>query len=170
MTDSSSMRAAGGNGDPLAYRQFEITEPTRSRGAAPGYDYIDQFTLDTDAAAIGTPEEWARAALDTVAGFQGQLIWRALLGLRLARRSAPGQVAGWAVAERGDGWITLAARSWMLTGSLVIEVREDSVSLVTFIRYEHAIGKRIWTLASNGHRRFAPTLLPDAQRVLRTLG
>ncbi|NKY56350.1 hypothetical protein HGA15_09320 [Nocardia flavorosea] len=132
------------------------------------YHYADQFVLPTKADATGTPEEWAHVALGEVAGRGGQLIWRGLLGLRLARRSAPEQVAGWPIVERGDTWITLAAPSWMLTGNLVFEVGAESVSLVTFIRYERPIGKWIWTRAARAHRRLAPGLLADAQRVLRT--
>ncbi|WP_280421924.1 hypothetical protein [Nocardia carnea] len=169
MADRFPDRVAEDHSDPIAFRQHDIADSTRARSAITEYDYIDQFTLVTDAAAAGTPEAWARAALDTVAGIKGQLIWRGLLGLRLGRRSAPGRVAGWAVVERGDTWITLAARSWLLTGRLVVEIGPDSVSLATFVRYERTIGERIWTLAARGHRRFAPELLPDAQRVLRRL-
>lgn len=169
MADRSPDRVVEDHSDPIAFRQHDITDSTRARSAITGYDYVDQFTLVTDAAATGTPEAWARAALGTVAGVKGQLIWRGLLGLRLARRSAPGHVAGWPVAERGDTWITLVARSWILTGSLVVEVGPDSVSLATFVRYERLIGERIWTLAARGHRRFAPELLPDAHRVLHRL-
>ncbi|WP_068049576.1 hypothetical protein [Nocardia speluncae] len=169
MTDPSVDHVAEGHSDPIAFQQYDITDTTRARSAITEYDYSDQFTLLTEAAATWAPEAWARAALDTVAGSKGQLIWRGLLGLRLARRSAPAQVAGWPVVESGDSWITLAARSWMLTGSLVIEIEENSVSLATFVRYERPVGERIWKRASQGHRRFAPELLPDAQRVLRQL-
>ncbi|MFI5714676.1 hypothetical protein [Nocardia sp. NPDC051750] len=169
MTDGHPIRAAGEHADPVAFQQHEIAESTRAHCPMTEYDYADQFTLVTDAAEAWNPEEWACAALDSVAGLQGQLIWRGLLGLRLARRSAPGQVAGWRIADRGDTWITLAARSWMLTGNLVVELGEGSVSLATFVRYERSIGKRVWAFAARGHRRFAPGLLPDAQRVLRKL-
>lgn len=167
MTDPSPDRVVEGHPDPIAFQQYNITDSTRARSASTGYDYIDQFTLVTAAAAAGTPQAWARAALDTVAGIKGRLIWRGLLGFRLARRSSPEHVAGWEIVELGETWITLAARSWMLTGSLVIEVEENSVSLATFVRYERPVGERIWTFASRGHRRFAPELLPAAQRVLR---
>lgn len=153
--------------DPIAFQQEDITASTRARSGITGYDYIDQFTLVTDGAAIGTPQAWAHAALDTVAGIKGQLVWRGLLGLRLARRTARGQVAGWSVVDAGDTWITLAARSWMISGSLVLEVGAENISLITFVRYDRAIGKRIWAFAAPRHRRFAPRLLPGAWRVLR---
>ncbi|MFI1463769.1 hypothetical protein [Nocardia carnea] len=168
MTDSSPIHEAEDHADPVAYQQHDITEVTRAHSTMADYHYADQFVLATNAAAAGTPEEWAHAALVEVAGRGGQLIWRGLLGLRLARRSAPEQVAGWPIVERGDTWITLAAPSWMLTGNLVVEVGAEGVSLVTFIRYERPIGKWIWTRASRVHRRLAPGLLADAQRVLRT--
>ncbi|NRQ40333.1 hypothetical protein HII36_52205 [Nonomuraea sp. NN258] len=123
------------------------------------------FTLTT-AGPAGEPERWARAAFERVAGLQGQFIWRVLLGLRLRRTGA--DVAGWRIAGRGDDWIRLEARSWMLAGYLVVQVEGDRVSLATGLRYDRWPASAIWTPLSAVHRRLAPGLLRDAYRAVGT--
>ena len=148
-----------------ARQQHDIPEAIRSLSPIPGPDYADLFTLTTDDAARRSPEQWARAALEDVAGLQGQVIWRVMLGLRLKWRSSPDHVAGWRIADRSDRWIRLEARSWMLTGHLVMHVADQQVSLATFIRYDRPAAARVWSRLSPIHRRVAPDLLRDAHRV-----
>lgn len=148
-------------------QQHDIPEAIRALSPITGPDYVDLFTLTTDDAAHRSPEQWARAALEDVAGLKGQVIWRVLLGLRLQRRSSPGHVAGWRVADRGDRWISLEARSWMLTGNFVLHVDDGQVSLATFVRYDRPTAAKIWLPLSAVHRRLAPDLLRDAHRVQR---
>ncbi|GGL42504.1 hypothetical protein [Nocardia jinanensis] len=166
MTENSEMRPTTGSAAPVAFQQHDIDESIRAHSGMAAYDYADQFTIVTKAAASATPEEWARIALDEVAGTQGQVVWRVVLGLRLARRSAAGQVAGWPIVERGTTWITLGARSWLLSGRLVLEISDGTVSVGTFLRYESRLGGRVWAAVSPGHRRFAPELLNEATRIL----
>ncbi|MGP4024339.1 DUF2867 domain-containing protein [Actinomadura sp. 3N407] len=128
-------------------------------------DYADIFTLATDVTA--TPDHCARTMFEDVAGDGGQRIWRRLLGLRLAPRPWTDTVAGWSVAERGDHWIRLQARSRMLTFNLVVRVGEGSVTLVTLGRYDRLLGRILWSLTSRIHRRAAPGLLRDTARKLR---
>ncbi|GGR89911.1 hypothetical protein GCM10010252_31020 [Streptomyces aureoverticillatus] len=130
-------------------------------------DYIDVFTLTTPDAARSSSEEWARAAFDDVAALQGQFVWRVLLGLRLERRSAPDHIAGWKIAERGDDSIRLEARSWMLTGHLVMHVEDEQLSMATIVGYDRPLASRIWPPLSAVHRRLAPGLLRDAYEVRR---
>lgn len=139
-----------------------IPEPIRGPLHA---DYADIFTLTTDVAT--TPDRCARAMLEDVAGDGGQRIWRRLLGLRLAPRPWTDTVAGWSVAERGDHWIRLQARSWMSTFNLVIQVEDGSITLATLGRYDRTPGKIVWSLTSRVHRRLAPGLLRDTARRLR---
>ncbi|MFF8609571.1 hypothetical protein ACF06X_26990 [Streptomyces sp. NPDC015346] len=119
----------------------------------------------TDDAPHRSPEQWARAAFEDVAGLQGQFVWRILLGLRLKRRASPDHVAGWRIADRCDRGIRLEARSWMMTGNLVIHVEDEKVSLATIVRYDRPIAARVWSPLSAIHRRLAPDLLRDAHRV-----
>lgn len=164
MTDKP--HAAADRGDPVAFRQHDIPESTTSRRVMGDYDYADQFVLPLDAAELGSPQQWAWAAFDEVAGAKGRFLWRWVLGLRLARPSAPGHIAGWRIADCGDGWVTVAAHSWMLTGNLVVEVDTGSVSVSTFVRFDRAIARKIWAALTGLHRRVAPGLLPDARQVL----
>ncbi|MFD0268789.1 hypothetical protein ACFVGY_19795 [Streptomyces sp. NPDC127106] len=145
-------------------RQHDIPPAIRALGPADP-DYIDVFTLLTHDASHRSPEQWARAAFEDVAGLPGQFIWRVLLGLRLQRRAAPDHLAGWKIADRCDRWIRLEAHSWMLTGHLVVQVGDEQVSMATILCYDRPMGARIWSLLSAVHRRLAPGLLRDAHRV-----
>jgi hypothetical protein len=166
MTENPELRPAGGPAEAVARQQHEIGASIRAHSGMAIYDYADQFTIPTKPGVSATPEEWARTALDELAGAKGQFIWRVVLGLRLRRRSAAGQVAGWPIVERGTTWITLGARSWLIGGRLVIELADGSASLATFVHYERRMGRRVWAAVSPGHRRFAPVLLTDASRIL----
>jgi hypothetical protein len=127
--------------------------------------YVDVFTMR--GVAPGTsPEQWARAMFEVVGGRTAQFIWRGLLQLRL--ESAPDRVAGWEIADRGGDWLRLEARSWHLTVHLVVQAAGDHVSLATFIRYDRAVGARIWRPMSSAHRHEAPGLLRDAYRALKS--
>ncbi|MGW0004529.1 hypothetical protein [Nocardia grenadensis] len=165
MTENSELRPATG---PVARRQHRISTSIRAHSGMADYDYADQFTIDTVPGTAATPEEWARTALGEVAGARGQFVWRIVLGLRLRRRAAAGQAAGWPIIERGATWITLGARSWLISGRLVVELTGGTASVATFVRYERHMGERIWSAIAPGHRRFAPLLLTEASRILST--
>jgi hypothetical protein len=132
-------------------------------------DYVDLFTITTDGAASGSPEQWARAAVEDAAGLAGQFVWRVLVGLRLERRPAPDCVGGWKVADRGDSWIRLEAASWFLTAHLVVRVDDGHVSVATFIRYDRPIAALVWPPLSAGHRLAMPGLLRHTKRTMRHL-
>ncbi|MEV0032145.1 hypothetical protein [Nocardia sp. NPDC050793] len=149
------------------FQQHEIPDSILSRATVADPDYIDLFTLVIGDAADWSPEQWARAAFEDVAGLQGQFIWRVLLGMRLAWRRSPERVAGWRIAGRGDNWITLAAPSWMLTGNLVIHIEDERLSLATIVDYDRVIARRVWTPLSAVHRSLAPGLLRDAHAAVR---
>src|SRR4030095_2763317 len=92
---------------PQAIQQHDVPAVIRSVAGMERPDYVDLFTATTDRAAPASPEQWARTALDRVAGSGGQFIWRRVLGLRLA--SSPQRVAGWTIADRGGDWVRLEA-------------------------------------------------------------
>ncbi|HEY9374150.1 DUF2867 domain-containing protein [Streptomyces sp.] len=151
--------------EPTVRQLREVPGEIRTLAPA-GTGYADVFVLTTPDAAHRSPEQWARALFHDVAGLQGQFVWRVLLGLRLRRGTSAELVAGWRIAERREGSIRLEARSWMLTGHLVVEVSEDSVSLATAVRYLRPAAARVWPPLAAIHRRLAPDLLRDAHRVL----
>ncbi|MFE3198418.1 DUF2867 domain-containing protein [Embleya sp. NPDC059237] len=133
----------------------------------PDFDYVDVFTLATDAAGDATPEQWARAMFGDVPDPGERLIWRGLLGLRLTRGRSSDTVAGWRVAERGEDWIRLETASPYLTANLVVRTSEGRVSLGTFLRYERTLGRLIWPPLSAVHRRLVPGVLRKAAARVR---
>ncbi|MFD7629629.1 hypothetical protein ACFV7Q_26985 [Streptomyces sp. NPDC059851] len=149
----------------IVRQQHSVPESIRALSPISDPDYIDCFTLSTNDSSPGSPEQRARAAFEEVAGLQGQFIWRVLLGLRLKWRAAASHIAGWEIADRGDGWVRLEAHSWMLTGHLVVLIAGHEVSLATVIRYHQPIAARLWSPLSAVHRRLAPDLLRDAHAV-----
>ncbi|MFF5973906.1 DUF2867 domain-containing protein [Streptomyces sp. NPDC012769] len=149
-------------------RQHAIPEEVRALVGPDGSGYADMFTLRLPLTPDGTPaspEQWARALFEDVAGRQGRFIWRALLGLRLRRRPSPRYVAGWRIAEHHPDRIRLEAHSWMLTGHLVVRIDRDQVALATALRYRRLPAAYVWPPLAAVHRRLAPGLLRDAHRI-----
>ncbi|MFI7423172.1 DUF2867 domain-containing protein [Nonomuraea sp. NPDC049684] len=139
-----------------------IPPSVRALSSLPVVDYADHFALTTNDRDGGTAEEWARAMFGDVPSAAERLIWRGLLGLRLARGRSPATVAGWRITARGDGWIRLETASWFLTANLVVRVADGRVSLTTLLRYDRGLGRVVWPPLSAIHRRLAPGLLRDA--------
>ncbi|MFI6155989.1 hypothetical protein ACIBCA_25275 [Kitasatospora sp. NPDC051170] len=166
-------RPSRGRTAPPVSRQREIPEEIRALMGPGQRGYADLFALATDG-TIATPEVWARAMLEQVAGIQGQFVWRVLLGLRLRPRprprlrrgASPQHIAGWRIAERREGLIRVEAHGRMLTGNLVVRTDGDQVSLATVLRYRSPAGARIWKRLSAVHRRLTPDLLRDAHRLV----
>jgi hypothetical protein len=133
----------------------------------PEPDYADLFCLTTSVDA--TAEHCARAMFGDVPDLAERFIWRVLLGMRLSPGKSPKTVAGWRIAARGEDWIRLEARSWFLTGNLVIRVTTQQLFLATFLRYDRMLGRLVWPPLSIVHRRLAPGLLRDTAKTLGTL-
>ena len=146
-----------------------VPEAIRSLSTMARSDYVDLFTITTGEAAGGSPEQWARAAVEDAAGLAGQFVWRVLVGLRLERRPSPDSVGGWTIADRGDSWIRLEATSWFLTAHLVVQVDDGQVSVGTFIRYDRPMAAVVWPLLSVGHRLAMPGLLRSMESAMRHL-
>lgn len=137
-----------------------VPEAVQSLSSLSHIDYVDLFTLATD--AVATPEQWARAMFGDVPTAGERLIWRGLLGLRLSEEKSEDTVAGWRITGRGADWLRLEARSEFLTGNLVARTTDGQVSLATFLRYRRALGRLVWPPLSAVHRGLAPGLLRDA--------
>jgi hypothetical protein len=138
----------------------DVPASVRALGSLPAIDYADLFTLATPSEA--TPEGWARAMFGNVPSPVERLIWRGLLGLRLAEGRSPATVGGWRIGARGTDWIRLEAASASLTCNLLVQTAEGQVSLATFLQYERRLGRRIWPPLSAIHRRLVPGVLRDA--------
>lgn len=94
------------------------------------------------------------------------LIWRVILGLRLSHGRSSETVAGWRIGGRGDDWIRLEARSWLLAANLVVRVADGRVSLVTCVHHVGRLGHRVWPPLSAVHRRLVPGVLRAAEAKL----
>lgn len=138
-----------------------ISESVRALGSLPVIDYADLFTLSTPARA--TPEGWARAMFGNVPSLGERLIWRGLLGLRLARGRSPATVGGWRIGGRGADWIRLEVASGFLTCNLLVQTADGRVSLATFLHYDRWLGRRLWPPLSAVHRRLVPGVLLGAE-------
>jgi len=138
----------------------EVPWSVRALSSLPDPDYVDLFTLSTGTRAA--PERWARAMFGDVPSVAELLIWRDLLGLRLARGRSPATVGGWQIGGRGEDWIRLETASWFLTGNLLVQTADGRVSLATFLRYDRCLGRAWWPPLSVIHRRLVPGVLRDA--------
>ena len=138
----------------------EVPGSVRELSSLPDPDYVDLFTLSTDAST--TPERWARAMFGDVPSVTGRLIWRGLLGLRLSRARSSVTVAGWQIGGLGEDWIRLEATSWFLAANLLVHTADGRVSLWTFLRYDRALGRVVWPPLSAIHRRLVPRVLRGA--------
>jgi hypothetical protein len=148
------LRAPGGE------QESTVPESIRGLGSLPEIDYADLFTLRTKADA--TPERWARVMFGNVPSFGELLIWRGLLGLRLARGRSPATVGGWRIGGRGADWIRLEAASGALSCNLVVLAGDGRVSLATFLHYHRRRGRAVWVPLSAIHRRLVPGVLRGA--------
>ena len=145
-----------------------LPEVIQRRHGLDRVDYVDLFTLHTTAASDWSAEQWARAVLE-----EGRAVrrfafipWQVLLGLRLGPSSTPGYVHGWRIAARDEDWISLAARSWLMSCNAVAQVSDGDVSVALFVRYDHPVAAYWWSLLSAGHRRFMPVILRQGLEVL----
>lgn len=143
--------------------------PAHIRDHAEQHDYVDMFVATSPHASETTPEAWARAAIEGASSVGRFLAWRAVCELHLERGTSPDLIAGWRIAERGDHWIRVAARSWFMSAQMLFHIEGDEVAFATFMRYDRQIGRVVWTAASVVHRAVAPDFLyGGVRRIERT--
>ena len=141
----------------------DVPEVVRGLAVLERQDYVDFFTIPTDAAPRRSAEGWARTILEetSLARSGARRLWRAL-GLRLGPPQSPDHVQGWRIGERGDRWIRLETASWYLTARAVCTVDEGAVSLSLSIRYDRRIAGLVWSLVAGPHLRAVPVMLHQA--------
>ncbi len=156
-------------------RRVVVPRAIQDGGGFTKVDYASAFAMSTRDAEALTAEQWARATFDAAPAPLRWLMvvaWTRLLGLRLGPRSSPRHVLGWPVAESGpdDGpeSIILAARSSLITAHNVVTVRDADVVWSTFVRFDHRLARRVWSLAAPAHHRMVPFLLGRAVERRRT--
>src|SRR5262249_60470869 len=77
---------------PSVIQQRNIPEVIRSLSGMDSPDYIDLFTVTTNEAADGSPEQWSRTAIEDVAGLGGRIFLCG--GLRAGREGRPSRGRG----------------------------------------------------------------------------
>lgn len=144
----------------------DVSARTLAHSSLPKVSYADQFTLATTEKA--SPEQWARAMFGDVPSVGELMIWRVILGLRLAKGTSASTVAGWQIGDRGDDWIRLEATSWFLSANLIVDRSPGQVSLTTMVSYDRFPADILWTNLSKVHRRLSPGVLRDADSRIPT--
>jgi len=142
---------------PAIVQERKIPAQISAAGAMDRPDYVDLFTVVAGHGADRSPEQWARTAVEEVAGLGGQVLWRLGLGLRLEPSSDA--IGGWRIGDRAASWIRLEAESWLLRAHIVVHVDDQRLSVATIIRYQRPIAALVWPVASIVHRRAMPGLL-----------
>jgi hypothetical protein len=147
----------------------DVPATTRSVAAMPDADYVDVSVLPSADATDWSPEEWARAVLESAPSARrfAFIPWRVFLGLRLGPWPSPDHVHGWKIAGQGDDWLRLETASWLMTCHVVVHVEDGQVSAALFVRYDHPIAALWWPPLSIGHRRAMPVILRQGRHVLR---
>lgn len=148
---------------PLAASADEV--PDAVRALCPFRpDYVDAFTAGLRGVHDRPAEEFARAAVEGASAAGRFIAWRVLSHLRLGPCGSSGHIGGWEIADRSDAWVRLEARSWFMTVNVVFWVERARIWFVTFVRYDHPVGRLIWTRVSAGHRAAVPSLLENGVR------
>lgn len=146
------------------------SEVLRNASGLPAADYADCFTALAAGATERTAEGWARTAIEGASAWGRFVTWQVLCALRLDHRPSPDRLSGWQIAERGENWIRLAARSWFMTAHIVVHVDRGQLSFATFVRYDNPVGALVWPAVTRIHRRAVPGLLRAALRAPRPTG
>jgi len=126
-------------------------------------DYDEAFTFETGTVLL--PEEWARLILEGAPlSKRLQMIgaWTAL-GIRLALPGTTGQVLGWRIRHSDADAVVLGVHAAVgLTARVVIQVERQRVTHTMVVRYDRALGRRVWSRMAPGHHRFVRALLNRA--------
>jgi hypothetical protein len=143
-------------------RRVAVTEEL---GALDGPSYAGAFEVAVDATDVRSPAQWARAVFEgaprLVRGFV-VVGWQSVLGLRLARPTAPDHVLGWTIATVAADAILLEAHAPRLTAHKVLRVEASRVVLTTFVRYDRRGAHLLWSAVAPVHHRTEPYLLGHA--------
>jgi hypothetical protein len=127
-------------------------------------DYDEAFDFETD--AVRRPEDWARLILEGAPlSKRLQMVgaWTAL-GIRLALPGTKGQVLGWRIRRSDPEAVVLEVHAAVgLTARIVIQAEPQRVTHSMVVRYDRALGGRVWRRIAPGHRRFVRALLNRAR-------
>lgn len=127
-------------------------------------DYVDHVAIAHPHAAEVTAEHWARAMFGDAPDPTVRLLWGGVLGLRLALGVSRDTVAGWRIAERGEGWIRLTTSSRSATAELIVHADDAQLGLALVVRFDRRTARINWLPIAAVHRRLVPVLLRSTVR------
>jgi hypothetical protein len=145
-------------------RQLEVPDDVRALSTLAEVDYADAFLVPTAARPDWTAERWARAVLeDAPAAQRARLVagWTAL-GLKVI----PGRsesILGWQLRRYQPDVVLLGADSRVgMPGELLFAVRPEGLLFATFVHFDAAVTRAVWTGVAPTHVRVVRELLDSA--------
>lgn len=149
---------------PVVVRQSGITDDLLALTTFTDVVYADCHVLETPAATTRTAHQWARAIMEDVSDPVRRRLTTAWSGIRLdLDPTAPNTVCGWRVGFDSPECVVLRANSALgFSGELVIEVRDESVRIATFVTMSGPQGAAVWFPLVPGHTAVVRSLLEDA--------
>ncbi|MDH2416467.1 hypothetical protein [Nocardioides sp. CER19] len=130
-------------------------------------DYADAFRLQ--ARPREDARTWAAAALrgaEARGGLFATLVWRGVLGLRVARVGTACTVAGWRVAFETPERVVLAAGGGRMSGRMVFDIDDVGLTWTTMLVFHRPPARLTWQVAGGAHRALVPRCLLAAERAL----
>jgi hypothetical protein len=128
-------------------------------------DYASAFAVPRPPRDRRSAEQWARAAFEGApAGLRAFVAagWRYGLGLRLGPPSDPVYVLGWEIETRSPDAIALTSCSRLISAHKLVRIDGARVVMTTFVRYERAPARVLWSAVMPVHHRTEPYLLGHA--------
>jgi hypothetical protein len=143
-------------------RRVEVAETGDPLGRS---DYASAFAVSRRAGDERSAEQWARAAFEGAPAALRTFVvvgWRYGLGFRLGPRGSAAHVLGWKIASSTPEVVVLTLQSPLVTAHKVVRVDAARVAMTTFVRYERAPARALWSAAAPVHHRTEPYLLGRA--------
>ena len=122
-------------------------------------DYGDEVSVPTT--QTKSAEHWARRIFGDTPNVSQKSIWHGLLRFPLHATKSPNHIAGWKIAGRGGNWIGMENQSWFMSANLICRTKDDKLSLVLIVKYEHWFGRLWWPPLAVVHRAIVPRLLVE---------
>lgn len=152
---------------PITGGRIAAVEPSITAVFTVEPDYVDSFTLATD--AVFSPREWLHECFEQGIPRSGRdLIFGHFLSLHTKPDGTPATIAGWQVEAEDARNLTITARGRHLEANLVAETLEEGVRLTTALHYHNRLGRLLWKCLGPVHRRLIPRVLRRGSSTLRS--
>jgi hypothetical protein len=95
------------------------------------------------------------------------LVWHGLLGFELAAPGTAGSLVGWRIAVDEPELLVLETDGRLMSGRMVFEACDTSLTWTTMLHYHRPIARAIWAVAGHVHRALTPRCLEAARKSLQ---